>query len=252
MKRGLLHIDWVISFGIFVVFLLLMFIWFGPALTQDYDNAYLKSLAEQGFKEAAFSEVDEYPVFLEVAPSFPNGNGLGFGVKLPNHLTSEPIRKFSVVNGTRYRATLISAKKISGDKLYFGRDAITDVNNYSIRIIYSEAFNVSSVNVANPVGHENKYNATLGVKNGIKGFSEEKFNNLSSLSYSEFKNALKYPLSKDISVHIYEKPNLQTLLYNYTKIEPTSKDNVYVVKWTDYIVDEFGSYEPVIILIRTW
>ena len=35
MKRGLLQIDWMVSFGIFVIFLLLLFITFGPALTQN-------------------------------------------------------------------------------------------------------------------------------------------------------------------------------------------------------------------------
>jgi hypothetical protein len=253
MKRGLLHIDWVISFGIFVVFLLLMFIWFGPALTEEYNNEYLKDIAEKGFKEAAFATVWEYPVFIEVDGAFPQGDGLGFGVNLPNELIGETIEKFSVVNGT-FDSTLISRKKISssGDMLYFARDDISNFDNYSIKIIYSESFNVPSAGVGTPAGHEDEYNATIGVKNTISGFSENKFNNLSSLNYEDFKIALKYPPSKDISVFIYDRPDFGTLLYNYSKIEPTNKDNVYVVKWTDYVVDEYGNHAPVIILIKTW
>ncbi len=97
MRRGLVQVDWVISFGIFVTFLLLMFIWFGPALTGEYDDSYLKDVAEKGFKEAAFAEVWEYPVFVELSPSFPNGESLGLGVKLPRELQGKPIEQLSVL-----------------------------------------------------------------------------------------------------------------------------------------------------------
>ena len=210
----------------------------------------MKDLAEKGFKEAAFSEVTEYPIFVELSSSFPNGVGLGLGVKLPHNLTGRPIEEFSVVNITNNY--IIPGRKISGGELYFARDVISDPGNVSIKLIYSDAFNIPAINVANPVGHEDKYNATLGVKNKIIGFSEERFNYLSSLSYNDFKTALKYPISKDISVFVYDGPTLGNLLYNYSKLEPSSKDNVYVVKWTDYVVDEYGDYDSIVILIKTW
>ena len=50
-KRGLSHIDWVISFGVFVIFLLLLFIWFGPSLTTEYSEEYLGGIASKGFKD---------------------------------------------------------------------------------------------------------------------------------------------------------------------------------------------------------
>ncbi len=129
---------------------------------------------------------------------------------------------------------------------------LSNLVNYSVRIIYSDGFNVSWNPVANPVGHEDKYNTTIGVKNVIRGFSENKFNNLSSLDYKEFKEALKYPASKDISVFIYDGPSMLTQLYNYSQALPTEEDNVYVVRWTDYLVDEYGRYDSIIILIKTW
>ncbi len=254
MKRGMLHIDWVISFGIFVVFLLMMFIWFGPALTREYDDEYLKDVAEKGFKEAAFAEVWEYPVFMYVHNTFPNGLGLGLGVKIPQGLVNEPIERFSIVNSSDKSAAVITGKAIDVSRglLYFARDSIVDLNNASVRVLYSKGFNIPSTGVATPAGHEHKYNVTLGVKNVIKGFSPFRFNNLTTLNYREFKEALKYPPSKDISVFIYDDPDFSNQIYNYSEAVPTPDDNVYVVKWTDYVVDEFGNYEPIIILIKTW
>ena len=90
MKKGFVHIDWVISFGIFVIFLLLIFIWFGPALGQDYDNDYLKTIAEQGFETETYVNVLEHPIYFE---SNENLNGEVINVSLPTNKNIDNISK---------------------------------------------------------------------------------------------------------------------------------------------------------------
>lgn len=246
MRKGMVHVDWVISFGIFVVFLLMMFIWFGPALARDYDDDYLKDIAEKGFKEAAFAEVWEYPIFLEAANFNPP---LRFTLRLPQKIDATDASQFSIID---YGGSLEHRKSFDPTTrtlIFSSKPNGTGVNKY--KLIYSKGFNtmVAGNEPGNPTIPRN---ITLGVGTRILGFSPYKFTNLSSLSYSEFKQALKYPPSKDISVFVYADPDFTNQMYNYSKVEPSPDDNVYVVKWMDYLVNEYGRYDPILILIKTW
>lgn len=243
-KKGLSHIDWVISFGVFVIFLLLLFIWFGPSLTTEYSEDYLGGIASKGFKEASYSEVFRYPVFVEIfGPNFPQRRIDVGGM--------DKIGAVSDVNIALYDfdGDLINELEINGNELEFTTHP-PSAGIYSYEMFVSDYFdNLHIPSGGNPT---TLYNSTLGIGERLYGFSEKRFDNLSLSDYKDFKEALKYPLNKNIGVYVYDSVGFTNLLYNYSVNEPTENDNVYVVSWSDVLINENGGIEPITVLVKTW
>lgn len=250
MKKGLLQLDWVISFGIFVILLLTIFIIFGPALTQEYSDDYLKSIAQKGFKESSFHDVLKYPIFLEVSNGFPYAStAVGFEVALPSDLAGKPVGEFSVVGST---GEIVDRREINGDLLYFRPESLNlgDLNVFYL--FYSPSFSYPWNNVASPPGHHDEYNATIGAPIKLNGFSQNLFNQLSVLDYDDFKLNLNYPIERDLSIYVYDGMDSSALIYNYSMIGPMENDDVYVLSWSDNIINESGVMYPILIQVRTW
>jgi hypothetical protein len=242
-RKGLSHIDWVISFGVFIVFLLLLFIWFGPLLTTEYSEEYLAGIAAEGFKDASYHEVFKYPIFVEVyGSSFPERRIKLSGMGGSGIIDATKIALFN------FDGDLIDHLTISGDDLVFTTHP-TSLGIYSYELFVSNYFN----NAHLPVGGNPStiYNVTLGVGERLYGFSEERFNNL-SIDYRDFKEELKYPTNKDVSVFVYDSINFTNILYHYNVSEPTENDNVYVISWSDVLINETGGMEQITVLVKTW
>jgi len=128
-KKGLSHIDWIISFGIFIILLLVIFILFGPALTQDYDDKYLGDIAQKGFKDVAFTDVARYPIFIQTSSPF--GVLANYKVKLPTELQGVSVEKISITNESNsfliYNRTILPGDILSFD---YARMDPTKVNMY--------------------------------------------------------------------------------------------------------------------------
>ena len=249
MKKGFIHIDWVISFGIFIVFLLLLFIWFGPALTENYNNEYLKTIAQQGFEDQTFVRVIEYPVYVDIVDVDANQV---FNVSLPNSMTD--VSKLSVL---RSNYSQIEKKKIENNMLYFMDDTTPyssgDVLNYTL--YYSNILNLAhDGNGLNPTQTEN-YHITLGVGKEYFAFSESNFTGLTSLSYNDFKKKLKYPNTRGISIFVYSTGAgsiFENLLYSYNESQPLENQDVYVITSFTKIVKTEGYVDYVTTIIKTW
>jgi len=246
MRRGLVHVDWVISFGIFIIFLLLMFIWFGPTLTQEYDDQYLKNLAQKGIQEACFSEVWQYPIFIEVEDPNPV---VRYEVKLPDSLNVTDASQISVVDESRDFVERREFDPMNNILTFSSKVNGTGLHQYKLICSPSFNFNVSPNVPGNP---SIERNITVGIGSRVSGFSEILFYELADLDYAEFKERLKYPKEKNLAVYIYEDKEFLNLLYNYSKNEPTKRDNVYVSRWTAYAFDRYGWQEARYILVKTW
>ncbi len=243
-KRGLSHVDWVISFGVFVIFLLLLFIWFGPSLSSEYSEEYLGEIASKGFKEASYHEVFRYPIFVEIfGPNFPERRIDVYGMDKAGATSDVNLAMYD------FDGSLINDLELNGDQLRFTTHPPSS-GVYSYLLYYSNYSN----NVHVPAGGNptTVYNATLGIGERLYGFSEVRFNDLSALGYEEFKEALKYPLTKNVNVYVYDSVTFTNLLYNYNVSEPTENDNVYVVSWSDVMINEDGSVTPISVLVKTW
>ena len=65
MKKGLTHIDWAMSIGLFIVYLIVLIILFRPAITtEDYSGDFLSSIVKQGLIDDSYITIEKIPIFI--------------------------------------------------------------------------------------------------------------------------------------------------------------------------------------------
>ncbi|MBS3172667.1 hypothetical protein J4438_03785 [Candidatus Woesearchaeota archaeon] len=251
MKKGFVHIDWVISFGIFIIFLLLLFIWFGPALTENYDNEYLKTIAQQGFEDQTFVKVIEYPVYVEILNTDP---AQVFSIELPNDAGITDVNKLNIL---RSDSVQILKKEIDGTTLSFEDDtsSYTSGSVYKYTLYYSDGLIINPTQASLDPPQSGNYHITLGIKKEYFAFSESKFNILKNLEYNTFKERLNYPSNKGISVFIYDGGSYEDigdLKYEYNVAQPLENQDVYIIGTFNRIIKPEGDLGYVTTSIHVW
>jgi len=69
MKKGASHVDWAISMGIFLVFIMLTFIFLRPGTEQVYKGDVLLKIIEDGLKEKGYYTVEKQLLFIDYSGS---------------------------------------------------------------------------------------------------------------------------------------------------------------------------------------
>jgi len=65
MKKGLTHIDWAMSIGLFILYLVIIFILFKPGIKEEYTSDFLSSIVQQGITDDSYLKIEKTPIFIE-------------------------------------------------------------------------------------------------------------------------------------------------------------------------------------------
>ncbi len=244
-KKGLSYIDWSISLGIFVIFILLLFIMVVPSLDKGLDEDYLISLAETGFREFAYHEIIKMPLFVEATV-----NGV-VEVTLPSYPNSEDYSDFVVLNSSL--EVLPTNFYPEGETINFEAVTMREVNTFYV-LYLEEAFNSESVEGTHYYCEE-ETSCTFGIFEKIKGLSNKSLEDYeggceSFEDYKSFKSELKYPENREISLEIKEYS--ENTKYSCKYSEPAASDQVYSMSWRDKLLNLNGTEETLTIILRTW
>ena len=221
--KGQIHTEWVISLGIFLLYVIGMMFFIKPGFVPYYSEKELISLVETGLKENYYWTVKKVPLFVEECNCPPDDNKciIVFSLKANgwgDNGTYGPIFDGNNIppDGTVF---WFSFKPNNGNKDFVIRDMSNgcDANTRSYRIGTAE----------------NVY----GVKKSLE-----------TVSYGALKNKLKYPNEK-----ANEKDFILSLNDNEIKNkEPPQGVNIYVKEWDDFYVDENGERAGVKVSIKVW
>ncbi len=251
-KKGLSYVDWAISLGIFLVFTLTIFVVFKPHVIEYQSVDYLVSIAEQGIKEYSYYEIERYPLFVKPSESVDNWLEVDMGSY--SALFSGNIRVYDS------NLNLVS-HNTNGDNLYLGDFDYNLVGGtvYEFGILRSElaGFADDETNSWGPIvsclGDENT-ECTFGVVEKLRGFSES---NVSSLldcgsieNYNSFKEIIKYPSARDLSVIISGEGADPAFDCGFR--EPQESDNVFAFNWADNMLQNDGTKVPVNVEVMVW
>ena len=231
-KRGTSHIDWVISIGIFIVYVLLLLVWIKPGYEPVFEQDTLVSIVKNNIEKDHGVEVLKT---LVVASGCAAANGY-----YNFDLDVNDFKAVKLSDGVEvgYRP--------NGDIEIYG----TGKNEYWV--ISSEDFSYGSN--PGPLGTLAPIDCTsvsIGenvAKKGLSGFSLPGFNpsNWGFPSSREFKIILTNFGGSDIC---YSK----TGSVNCDSFEPDSNVPVYSNEWRyNVVVNENGDLEPVLITILIW
>jgi len=274
MKKGLSYIDWSISAGIFIIYIIVLFILLGPAFKQDYSPDYLGSLVREGIKENVSLEIKRIPLFIELNTTHTGDGGTRpynhetskVKIKLMGNLAGEIInidhtnKQFSVFNENltqefttkKYESSLTifefkaSPNQFGISNFYPSREEII---KFWIFLSNEEIF--TEINSTWPFKWEAEA-FTFGVAETLEGIYEPYFINFTNNDYETAKDIINFPKEREFAIDIYNHTDFTSPILNYTKTQPGEKDIVNTLLWADYLIHNNTQRTPITILIKTW
>jgi hypothetical protein len=268
-KKGLQFVDWAISAGLFIIYLVILFILIGPAFEEDYSPEYLGSIIQSGIDENLSIELIRFPAFLKLEDN----------PWLSGGMVTRPY-KFYLHNLPREFDTLISEEQfvvynnessqvkkkdidlvnrrieIAAWPIELGILSPPPAGKITVRLdIYFsdyEIFNDSNIGSTSVWGGEQ--NSTIGLGESISGIFEEKFITFfDGKDYTKVKEDFHFPFERDFTIEVFNGTNLSAsprLVYNITM--PDEKDTVSTLVWADWLIHNTTNRTGVTVLVKVW
>ena len=213
--KGQIHTEWVISLGIFLLYVLGMIIFIKPGYVSYYGEKDLINIVENGFKEKYYWNVKKVPLFVEECNCPTDGSecSITFSLTANEWSVNEKYGPFNQPQSEKIFWFVFSPIG-DKDKEFIIRDESSGCDDAT-----TKEYSIGTV--------ENVY--------GI---------NKKNLIYENLKKDLNYPENKDFILKLNNKE---------IGSEKSSQGvNVYVKEWNDFYVDENGNREGVKVSITIW
>ena len=270
MKRGLSYIDWSISVGLFIIYIISIFVILGPAFQYDYSAEYLGGIVKEGLEENYHITINRIPFFIVITQpltdDYPPEQEFEITLDdLPDEFQDmESNKQFAMVDKT---GTLIIHREYYSNTQTIrfittpGRLGLYESNVVGGGHIYytnKEFFRFFELTSSEPFNYEHAitYGVTEklnGLNNGDPGegvlnYVEE----IEAMEYEELKELFKYPKERDFSIQIFDGPLNGDPVLDYIKKEPTDRDEVKTLIWSDWVISSNTQRTPVMVVVRTW
>lgn len=274
MQKGTSHVDWAISVGLFVVYVLLLFIFLKPGAEPSYSTSSLFKIVEYNLHRDAKYSMEKTPVFIRPIPGdFPELEGnyqvsiecaelpMPYEVVFPPHAavimhnnSALPFRVELRRIGIRRSDKLRLNATFSGSSstyLFFLLNASN--NNYTGSL--SEESNRLMNHPYNPpvcpVKRDEVMNFTyeFGVAETLEGFSNPTLGNL--VDYDYLKKKWNFPPDRDFIINI---TNASTggVLRTINNAQIPVNANVFVNSYKDWILEPNSDLSPIRLEIVIW
>ena len=271
-KKGDGHVDWIISIGIFLIYLLGMFVIIRPGIepSQDYDT--LLDILEENVKEDVNIEFDQgilsdfgglywtlykAPLFFQGFADDVYASCINVDFPYGDQNNIERINAYKIGDdGTKVSLNA----ELSGNSLSIEEQpgGSWEPNNqyiiyFSDNAVYDDA---SSGTITEGVICEGRVNANynLGIVEKTRGVSEKAIDtlnvgsNLANKNYEQVKIIYGYPGSKEFSFIIQSGG----VKLEYIPKQPDAKTNIYTRSWGDFILNQDGTRNSITLNIRIW
>ncbi len=278
MKKGVSHIDWIVSMGLFIIYVLVLFIFIRPGYQIINEGNILLKIVEDNFKEQAYWTMIKIPLFINTLNADSSCIDQNSGnYKTPQHCSGDicyvrvnfPYEDIALnFNGlfirdknNNYLQSDVSDTCGSPNavcNLDFGAEGLTpgETESFIYTLFYNETIDYSLSQdpifkpeykcnpPCNPMnGPLPCFTYIFGVSENIVGISENKLGGVDI--------AKDYPTVREANLKIFDKDGNEIKSLG-TKTEPPININVYVRQWNDWILNINGTIKPVTVNIRGW
>lgn len=246
MKKGSSHVDWAISMGLFITYLMLMLIFIRPGIEPIYDETTLVNNVKSNFQNDSYSSVDKTPFYM----SLKNVGSRDYVVTIDGLNLESPLTKYTVLNSSMdFVKCRIESNKVSFDAY------MSSGNTYTYYLIHADNFTYQNTNPQN-ILEITKANLTFskGVIEKTSGISTEKLKSIQD--YDKLKTKWKYPSDKEFMIRLYNTTYLnysqKDIIFSNGFSGEIDEENVFVSEWRDFLIDKKGYLHGVIINMRIW
>jgi hypothetical protein len=279
MKKGLSYVDWSISVGLFIVYLLVLFILLAPAFKSAESSDYLNNILKNGLDENITLELKKFPIYVKVITADSIFHRFTVG-DLPEEFEEviadggeSGTEKFTLYTqdeeeidyrGVSHTGNTLAFKTYHADMGVTGNGQIGELPIY---ISPNEKVFISLGTPITPADTQSS-DTTIGVAETITGIYENKFTkffygNGNLRDYTEVKNDLKYPEKNDFTVLIESIETegdcyFDTLTYSDPEHLPKDRDLVNTLVYSDWVIrinDPPGTAIqrcPAQVTLKTW
>jgi len=229
MKKGLTYIDWSISIGLFIIYLLILFITFRPGAVDDYSSDHLTSMVEKNLREDTYQTMVRVPIYVDVG-------AVGAGSN-----------KVDIVD---FSTTWDKYKTFMLDE--YGKEVVYDLDgSLKIEYVFSSGVNtfwfyyfdndfLKESEVVCPCKTKSDgISYAFGVQEEIKGFYEKNLTDI-GVDDLDLKDVWSYPDSRDFNITFFEGLDFNKKIWGYsTALDPSTEEatNVYALQWSDWFLD---------------
>jgi len=274
-KKGLSHVDWVISMGMFILYVMFMLLFIKPGVTSMFKDENLVGIVENNLFEEGYVSIEKIPVYVVLKDlsdgQDPAGSiGPPYNIKVDNFKrvlsSGSNVNNIYVVNSDNESV----AHTLSGDDLVITyQKSGSDVVDWSpsltpvlFWVYYSNNFTYDGVKIVlgdylTEAGDNVDVSRGTSIKS--EGFKEDYLSVLCNDAddYEILKSKWGYPSSREFSYYVVESEEVSysqnDIIFgcNYLT-EPGQQSNVYVKEIRDVFLDNMGNKQGIVINMRTW
>ncbi len=240
MKKGINYIDWVIAIGIFIVYIIFIFVVFKPGIRDPSSPSYMLDIVKTNFIKETYYSIEIVNLFVK-----PDSDGQKIYLiqKLP----------FSWQNGRvlmkegNNNINIEIDNSVNPPALEF-QDTFSANIEKEYKLIYNPELSLQPVSISQT---DILTDYRFGVKQNLFGVSLSNITKLGAKDYQAVKSAWHFPLSKEFNIEI-KKIEDQSILLNFPGNTPTSDVKVFVINYNDNVIQDEGTKTPVLVTLKTW
>lgn len=254
MKKGATHVDWAVSLGIFLIYLLSLLIIIRPGFTPLYTGDVLVSIIEDGLDKEVYWNITKVPLFVRmdnVGGNVYNINITDFKLKW-NETTLFNDEDFFLADNQR---RILNFSLVGNQLKFTAIESFKEKKTYIFWLTYSGegGYENTPFTPGEFVAPE-KYTFDYGTAEEIDGISLDRFMDLGDTD--EMKTRWNYPKEKDFAISLINTSKtaytLSDIAYNYSSGDVYEQTDVFVKERKDDVVDKYGNRGLVTVNIKVW
>ena len=220
-KKGVSHVDFVISLAIFLIYIFGIFLYIKPNFGVVYSNERMVEVIRDNFEEEVYWVVKKVPLFVENCRPDTGKDEDPVIVKIHHDDWGVEKDEFPFFKGKEPEQPIM---------LYFYPLPTTSLD-LSLTITFSGG----------------TCDAKLGAISYIKGIDGEEVRRLRNLDYDTLKNKFGIPVGNDLKIK-YSSDVGDTIIGE----EPSVQTDVYVREFNAFEVSKTGEIKKVVVNIGIW
>ena len=246
MKKGAIHVDWVISIGIFLTYIAILMLYVKPGQIPAYKDSDLIQIISNKFEEETTWTIKEVPVYVANCNTGAGGAGVGPRIKVWIEEKStdwDPQIKLIIDEEN-------SVYEFNNKIPYSPKKSDPELINLELKKQPgSTTCNPENIGTPEDLTGINKDNCFPG--NPPNSGCVEKLKNNNEQDYKNLKDDWKIPKQKDFEI-VIENLEDNTKEQVTKSPKPPEGVNVFVREYFNQYVNKDGVTTPIQITIKVW
>jgi len=254
MGKGASHIDWAISMGIFIIYILSLLIFVQPGLEETSDRTILLTILENGFKSYTYHDLEKTPLFINTSSSDGNYN---FQIIFNNNFPFTGNEEDFTLTDKDNSQVPFDLALNGNDDMRFDVTIEGNIKNLFWLLHMQEAdydnLPISQDQRIILQESNNQFNYKFGTVETISGINQGKLDQLKQ--ETDLRKRFNYPETNGFMINVIDSASFNyqesDIIYIFKTSDP-DEENIFVKDIKDTILLGDGTKEEIVINFRVW